>query len=173
MEFLSDLAGGLTGALGGSVIGGIGAMFTKWWDGRMQLKKMELQIERDKMLNEHELLVMESEQKSAVQKMEYAALSDSIESDKATYTTNKESGWLVMVDVVRGLIRPVLTVTLLVYSIFLAVYLTRHYDVEFSNTQVFDMVYMIVNNLVVCSGVALTWWFGSRQASIPTMGGNK
>lgn len=162
---MGDFLDLLTGSLGGSLVGAIGAAFNKWHETKTKLKLKELEIERDKMLNAHELQVMQSESEAATKQLEYKALGTSMESDRATYATDSDSGWLVFVDVVRGLVRPTLTATLLVYCMIMLLYLTNHYTVEFTDEQVYDLVHMIVHNLVVCSGVALTWWFGSRSSS--------
>lgn len=162
MDGIVDL---LTGSLGGSFVGAIGAMFGKWHEARVKKDMLKLQIERDKLLNAHELQVMQVNQESATKQMEYAALGTSLEMDKASYSVGSDNKWLIFVDVVRGLVRPVLTSTLLIYCIVLVIYLTIHYNVQFKNEQVYDLVYMIIHNLVVCTGISLAWWFGSRESS--------
>lgn len=152
----------LSGALGGSAIGAIGAAFSKWHDARTRLKERELDIQRDKMLNDHELLMHEAQTKAHTVEMEYKGLQSSHESDKATYSVGKESFALILVDVIRGLVRPLLTFALLAYCMGTLFYLTENYEVQLAPEQVYKLVEMIVNNLVVCSGIALSWWFGSR-----------
>lgn len=163
---MGDLIGLFTGSLGGSLVGAVGAGFSKWFEARNEIKKEELSIERDKLNNQHELEVMKTETDSAVKMKEYEALSTSLKSDKASYSVGRDSKWLTFVDVVRGLVRPSITALLLIYCAAMLVYLTTHYQVEFDDTQVYELVYMIVHNLVTCSGIALTWWFGSRATSI-------
>lgn len=163
---MGDLVSLLGGAFGGSVVGAIGAAVGKWFEAKQEREMKKLQIEQDKALNAHELQVMGMQAESALKQLEYKAFDSSLEADRATYSTGSTSGWLVAVDVVRGLIRPILTATLLIYCIVLVVYLTQHYDVAFSSTQVYDMVFMIINDLVTSMGLALAWWFGSRPARV-------
>lgn len=154
----------LSGALGGSAIGAIGAAFSKWHDAKTRLKEKELDIQRDQMLNDHELKMHEAQTKAFTTEMEYKGLQASHESDKATYSVGKDSFALTLVDVVRGLVRPLLTFLLLAYCMGTLFYLTESYEVSLGPEQVYDLIEMIVNNLVVCSGIALSWWFGSRTS---------
>lgn len=153
----------LSGAFGGSVVGALGAAFTKWHDAKSQLKLMQLQMERDNLLNAHELKMHEAKVAADILEQEYKGLTESYGADKATYSQNG-SGWLIAVDFIRGLVRPVLTVVLLAYCMATLFYLTDHYDVQLESKEVYDLVSLIVHNLVTCTGIALTWWFGSRPA---------
>lgn len=155
----------LTGAFGGSLIGALGATFNKWQEHKSRMAIMKLEIIRDKQLNSHELEMNRVQAETRTKELEYEGLTESLGMDKATYSVGSTSAFLVFVDGVRGLVRPVLTATLLVYCMVVLFYLTKHYNVELAEDQVYKLVFMLVENLVVCSGIALTWWFGSRPAN--------
>lgn len=158
MEFVSLLGG----SLGGSIVGAVGAAFSKWHDARTKLKERKLDLEHARLMNEHEEKLMALKIESVTKEMEYRGLTESIAADKATYSTGSTNPWLTFVDVVRGLVRPVLTATLLVYMMWTMFFLAKTYNVVLSEAQVYDLVFLIVENLVICSSLALTWWFGSR-----------
>lgn len=158
MDFISLLGG----SLGGSIVGALGAAFNKWHDAKTRIKEKELELQQIKLLNEHEEKLMEMKIESVTKEMEYKGLTESIQSDRATYSAGSTNPWLIFVDVVRGLMRPALTSMLLIYMMWTLFFLTRTYNVVLSDSQVYQLVYSIVDNLVVCSSIALTWWFGSR-----------
>jgi hypothetical protein len=155
----------LTSAFGGSVVGAIGAAFNKWQDAKIKVKLTELQIERDKVLNAHELEINKIQAVTRTKELEFQGLTESIGADKATYSVGSTSKLLIFVDGVRGLIRPILTGTLTGYCMITLFYLTSHYNVVLSDEQVYKLVFLLVDNLVVCTGIALTWWFGSRPSN--------
>lgn len=164
----------VTSSLGGSIVGAAGAAFSKWHEGKLKLEEMKLNLEQTKLNNSHDLSMAQITQagnreeaeeqfRKAALEVDYAGLEASILADRATYSTADGSKWLVLVDVVRGLVRPVLTASLLIYCMAALLYITRHYSVELTNEQLYNIVVTIVNNLVTCSSIALTWWFGTRS----------
>jgi hypothetical protein len=155
----------LTSAFGGSLVGAVGAAFTKWQDAKHQLNMKKLDIERDKVLNAHELEISKIEYDKRTKELEYEGLAESIGADRATYSVGSTSKFLIFVDGVRGLVRPLLTATLLIFCMITMFYLTKQYNVQLADDQVYKLVFMLVDNLVVCSGIALTWWFGSRPSN--------
>jgi hypothetical protein len=164
-----DILTFLGGSLGGSIVGALGAAFNKWHDAKTKIKLMELEMQQAKIMNEHEEKLMALKIESVTKEMEYKGITESIQADRATYSVGSTNLWLIFVDVVRGLMRPALTCMLLIYMMWTLFYLTRTYNVILSDAQVYQLVYSIVDNLVVCSSIALTWWFGSRPQ--PKKGG--
>lgn len=173
---MNELIMGTISTLGGSLLGGIAAYFSKKEEGRQLIREKELELVAMKQAQEHEanmasightakLEQMESEQKSTIIKGEYEGLLASIEADKATYSIGTTSKWLIAVDVIRGTMRPLLTGALMVYLGLAVVYITLTYKVELDKSQVYDLLYMIIICLVTGANVALTWWFGSRNPS--------
>ena len=67
-----------------------------------------------------------------------------------------ESGWLVAVDVVRGLMRPALTAGAL--ALVGAVYFT----LGGSDTETLDIRPRIVDTLLYVATACALWWFGAR-----------
>lgn len=163
-------------SLGGSLLGGIAAYFSKKEEGRQLLREKSLELQALEKNHLHEqtmaqigntakLEQAEGERKSTIIKGEYEGMLASIEADKATYSIGTDNKWLIFVDVVRGTMRPLLTGALMVYLGLAIVYITLTYKVELDKTQVYDLLYMIIICLVTGANVALTWWFGSRNPS--------
>ena len=154
----SMLAGGATGLLGNFI--------NKFFDykrrdqaHRHELEMLKAEREITKLEIEGRERVAEIQSESAEAVASFQAMEASFEHDQAQYServdklTERQSGWLVFVDVVRGLTRPALTI-FLVFSL-LAVYRGT------TNELLEDR---IVVALVYLATVAVTWWFGSRPS---------
>jgi hypothetical protein len=96
----------------------------------------------------------------------YNALADSYSADKATYSDDGKSKWLVMVDVIRGLIRPILTLVFSFSIIFFTLWvwaslapngLTSHLDFLEST------FYRLIDALIFLTTSAVGWWFAARK----------
>lgn len=173
---MSSIVDILTSAVGGSMIGAIGAAFNKVYESKHQLKMAEIDLRRSELDNSHE---KEMAQITATGKREeaeaalaladttagYAALQSSIESDKATYSSINGSKWLVFVDVIRGTMRPWLTTALIVYLGLFLLYLNQRYNIEFTTDQVMLIVMQILQCLTTGASLALAWWFGSKTTN--------
>lgn len=173
---MNELIMGTISTLGGSLLGGIAAYFSKKEEGKQLVRERQLELMAMDKTHAHEqamatigntakLEQAESEQKSTIIKGEYEGLIASIEADKASYSVGTENKWLIFVDVIRGTMRPLLTGALMVYLGLAVVYITYTYKVELDKSQVYDLLYMIIICLVTGANVALTWWFGSRNPS--------
>lgn len=153
----------LLGAFGGSVVGAVSAHLTKRHEAKVRIEEAKIQYARDKMLNEHELRMHEAKMQMHTMEQEYKGLTESFKMDAATYASAVPGSKLMLiVDFVRGLVRPVLTATLLIYCMVTLFYLTKHYDVQLAQNEVYELVSILIHNLVTCTGIALAWWFGSR-----------
>jgi hypothetical protein len=173
---MNELIMGAISSLGGSLLGGVAAYFSKKEEGKQLIREKELEIQAMRYNHAHEaqmaslgniakLEQLAAEQKSTIIAGEYEGLMASIEADKATYSIGTNSKLMLWVDFIRGTMRPLLTGALMVYLGLAVVYITLTYKVELDKQQVYDLLYMIIICLVTGANVALTWWFGSRNPS--------
>lgn len=167
----------LSSAFGGGLVGAIASGFGKFMDNRKELKMLELEHQHDIAMSTHEKdmarMQLESERALAtidadvrISEADYASLEASMEADTARYAgvdTSKTSRWLVLVDVVRGLMRPAITGTLTVYLVALTFYCFAKYGVEFDSANVAAMTFAVIEGLSTTATLALSWWFGSRN----------
>lgn len=149
-EFIgSVLTGGATGLLG-TAISHVFSYFKEKQKNQQTLAIMKEDRETLKMEIEGRERVASIEAESAKDIADSKAFSTSMNSDKARYSSGN-SKWLVMVDVVRGLIRPVLTVGLV---IFVGIIWATSNDPTIDKQVVATVLY-------VCTAAVL-WWFGTR-----------
>lgn len=185
MEWLASIFSGGTSAIFGGVLGAIGGVFQKWMDYRQQIKLAELQsIERNKERT-HDLAVMDREavqaEKLAVIKTDgeirvadLSALQESIKNEGAGATwssawAGKLSGlWaniagmcLVVVDMVRGLTRPGITLGLVLLVAYMFVRVSE-ISGNMTQEQAFEICQDITNMTLFLAATAVSWWFGSR-----------
>jgi len=90
-------------------------------------------------------------------------------SDGVKYTHGQ--GWvMVILDAMRGAVRPILTVYLCVLTTL--IYLQAHALLGTTMTpeQAFKMVEMIVGSVLYLTTTCVLWWFGTRNKSTPPGG---
>jgi hypothetical protein len=149
-EFIgSVLTGGATGLLG-TAISHVFSYFKDKQKNQHTLAIMREERETIKMEIEGRERVASIEAESAKDIAESKVFAASMNADKARYSSG-ESQWLVMVDVVRGLIRPVLTIGLV---IFVGIIWATSDNPAIDNQIVTTVLY-------VCTAAVL-WWFGTR-----------
>lgn len=175
--------GGWSGVLG-MIFGGLGA----WLKGREERKRLEFQALQEEKKREHQLAVMKFEADNALQiqaaqtdrEMRVAdlgSLAESIKADRATYLT----GWgtrvskfvanlialgMALVDMVRGLTRPGITV----YLVWVVSRMWKDSMAKLAGTlsdaaqqaMALAVVNTIAAQVLFLAGVAVGWWFGSR-----------
>ena len=147
------LSGGATGLLGT----GLGFVMRYFGDKQKHANEIELRrLEMDMIAAEAaaaasiEARRAESEESRA----SWEALSNSYQAVQRW--SAGDSRWLVMVDVVRGLVRPSLTVWLCL--LVAAIYFTADDP---------DIRARIVITVLYLATVAVTWWFGERAGKKP------
>lgn len=145
----SLLTGGATGLLG-SLFTGVLEFFKQRQKNEHDLalmmeerKTLELEIQ-----GRERVAVIEGE--TAQQIEDSRLLAASIRSDKATYSDGT-SNWLVVVDVVRGLTRPVLTAFL---GVFMMVLWFSTDDAKLQD--------QITSTVLYIATTCYFWWFGTR-----------
>lgn len=161
----------LLGGAGGGIIGTIGSLANKWQEARSSLAlAKENNAHRIALMDrEFSLLqlklgsenyVKELDRDIAFDKTSAESIVASIEADAASYSTvdtRKASKWLIFVDVVRGLMRPGLTIGLTSLNGYLSVILLGKIAEASSAPE------QIVLSTATLAGMSVAWWFGARS----------
>ena len=180
-------------AAGGGLLGLIGTAFKGWQEikdrqnERLHLERMreqdlaEIQLEHDLAIKQTEtefegMATLKNIEREISHDISAAKnLSDSYKHDKATYSQialKKLSGFyagfagffLVLVDVLRGVMRPGITAYLLIIESYIAWYL---YQLVLSlnlitGDNAMELLTQVVLSIVFLTSTSITWWFGSR-----------
>ena len=145
---LVDIVGN---ALGGGVLGAAGAAFSRWHEAKLELAKLEIN-------NKHELELLAAKQDGD-------GLVASAPVDAATYSTETSKNatpQLMLVDAIRGLVRPLLTALLLCSTMYYTSRLLTLAGAQLTPAEAHDLLKFLLESTVGCTGIALTWWFGAR-----------
>lgn len=173
---MSGIVDLLAGAFGGSVVGAIGGTVQKYMEGKNKLKELELTNKHEAAMAEAETnqMRLQLESQKAVAGIEAdarkaeadsEALVASLENDTARYANidvSKSSKWLIAVDVVRGLVRPVLTGGLATYCVAVTAYNLTTYGDQMQSDQIAVATFALIDSMATYTGLAISWWFGSR-----------
>ena len=164
----------LTSTGAGGIIGVVGSWLTK----REERKNTQLQFERDVKLAEirkdeakneadHELAIADKQIERAEVEGSLAVGQSEVEAfSKVLKEQNKTYG-IKIVDGIRGLMRPLITVYLLVIATLLTLKINELVggldSLEMSELKgIYDNV---INQMLFLTATAVTWWFGSRPSS--------
>jgi hypothetical protein len=175
MEFLAAIFGPA-----GGVVGFLGGLFTKFIEWKKEKELAEREIEAMKLKQQHELAMqdqerqtmkLEAESAAALAKITawketetaaYGALAAAHESDRRAYAEGGQSGWFILVDVARGLVRPMVTVYSVAALTGLAVWL---YEPAFMDAETRRNTFAaLINATVFIATSAVGYWFGTRQS---------
>lgn len=154
------LSGGVTGLLGTIISGGM-----KFFENRqkhshelaimdMEMRQMDKEAAIARDIKE---LDMESKDNEAA----WAALSASYKESTARMSSG-DSPWLVLVDVVRGLMRPVITLGTL--TLMAVIYFTIAQDMA-PGPDGIPVQVTIVQTVLYIATTSVLWWFGTRNLS--------
>ena len=176
----SILAGGATGLLG--VIAQRWADYkNKQLDLALEKQRGELELakrDKDAVIMEKEWAgrtrVADVESNAKMDTAESQAFAASFQHDKATYSVgalDKLRGWwgqllrflLGLVDVIRGVVRPGLTIYLCVITTLMYADAHRLVGGGLTATEALDLVKMIVATVLYLTTTCVLWWFGTRN----------
>lgn len=169
MDWLTDIfstvaTGGITGVIG-SVFTGIMAYKEKGAQRAHEKQMRDLDIQERKAEAEISLKQVEAETEGQIAMGELQAFNTSLSSDQARYATGANEHWaFVIVDVIRGLMRPALTVGLsyaLCQVIFDVIEALGGWEVVVA-AQGMSIVNDLIQSLIYVTTTAIVWWFGSR-----------
>ena len=171
---MESLVAALGSSLGGSLLGWIGATVARYQEAKQKKMDQEHELKMASKAYDHELKMLEvaGNQRSAelnalldtaIVEGEYKGLEASIQADKATYSVDNTNKWLILVDVIRGTMRPLLTATLLLYLMITLAYLFSSNGDDITGEQSYALLTNVITCLTPGANVALAWWFGSRN----------
>lgn len=166
-----DIIDLLLGGAGGGIIGTIGSLANKWQEARSSLALAKENNSHEIALKglEFDLLALklksdnyskEIDRDIAFDKTSGESLVASIQADAAAYSmvdTRKASPWLIGVDVIRGLMRPGLTIGLTSLNGYLSVVLLGRL------TDTATVGEQIILSTATLAGMSVAWWFGARS----------
>lgn len=122
---------------------------------------------RQKQANKHELDIFAAKKElaqiaatSAVQLENLAVLKGSYETDKATFWQKDAPVGILIIEMARGLTRPVLTLYLTIIASYIAVSSLR--EVEMTPEVLRRVAEYSIYSALELTGIALGYWFGSR-----------
>jgi len=165
----------LTSIFSGGLTGLFGTALTKVGDYFQQ--KQNFKHELDIMKEQRELIALQSELK--INEADAAAFGESVKADRATYTRGQKlspwaSGLLAVVDFIRGMIRPALTIYLIILTTYIYV------DIEtvlaaagvdyMTIATASELIRKIILTILYLTVTCVTWWFGSRMKAKPPFG---
>lgn len=161
MSLLVDILGS---GVGGGVLGVAGAVVNKWLDLKTLDKRTAAELAKLELDYSHK----EKLASLTLSEKDYEALSNSINSDKATYSegvAGEDGKLLRLADFIRGVVRPGLTVYLVFFNSALLTYLVYKYDLAFTKEQAYELAQAILTCILGCTSLALGWWFGARKTN--------
>lgn len=151
------LSGGVTGLLGTVLSGGM-KFFENKQKHSYELAIMDMEMQQMDREAANAVKISETEMEGADRTAAWAALEASYK-ESTSRMSKGDSPWLVAVDVVRGLMRPVMTLGLLV--LLAVIYFTVAEGLTAG-----DGLPMRVSIILTISYLATTsvlWWFGTRM----------
>ncbi len=153
---LSLLTGGATGLIG-TALSGVMKFFTMKQEQSHELKVMEMELKHMDKEAEVALKIETKKQEGKEAEAAWRGLEASYREAGQRWSTG-DSGWIVFVDVVRGLMRPLLTLSLVI--LVGVIYFTLGPDKPTMQDQ-------IIATILYLATAAVLWWFGSRMAQTP------
>lgn len=189
MDFLDLIVGGIGSIFSGGITGILGAVITKF----AEYKQRQQDIKVLQINNEHELRLRDADAK--IMQEEWAgrerlalvegetrqqvaadeAFAESYKMEPKRYSEFRDAPWIIqfllgILDVVRGLVRPGLTVylaalTTMIYWEFQA--LMETYAITPSADQSMAMMQLMVSTFLYLFTTAFLWWFGTRNKQCP------
>lgn len=178
-----DLLGGIASVLSGGLTGLIGTVTQKVFE--YKTKQLEVELQKTKFANEIELKkvdaqLMEQEWKARTQVAEIEAtakveaedakaFSAALTSEPQKYSsgplTVKQNWLMVLLDFIRGIIRPGLTIYLCAITTVVYLQSKEAMGMGLSGSQAYDLVTQIVNTILYLTTSCVLFWFGSRNKS--------
>jgi len=150
---LGLLTGGATGLIG-TALSGVMKFFTMKQEQGHELKVMEMELKHMDKEAEVALKIESKKQEGKEAEAAWRGLEASYREAGQRWSTG-DSGWIVFVDVVRGLMRPLLTLCLVI--LMGLIYFTLAPDKP-------QMQDQIIATILYLATAAVLWWFGSRMA---------
>ncbi len=145
--------GGLTGVLGTGITAVMGHFERKQRHGQeLELRRLDMELAKAEGAVAERVAAAEAA--ASREEAAGAALEASLKAAATRWSAAGDSGWIVFVDVVRGLTRPALTMALV--ALVAAIY--------FCSTDPGDELRgRIIDTVLYLATASTLWWFGARQ----------
>lgn len=182
----SDLLSLGANFLSGGFIGGIFGFLGKFAElaklkeqNRHRETMMDKETEHLKMELETRAQIVTTESNAQIEVAASQAFAASYDNDARRYLSDKAlnqskvAAFLMgMVDWLRGITRPVLTVALCImaYMIFMqTVDLVAKLNTPMTPDQAYQIYMVCIRNILELAGLAVGWWFGSRPSQVGSL----
>lgn len=179
------MLGFLTSVFSGGVTGLLGVVFQRFFDhqkNKLDLKAKEIDYahQREMRKEDREMMLLEYDQRIKLQdsvnegkenEADSKAFATSFTMEPKQYSAGQKmtpaQGWvLVVLDLLRGLVRPGLTIYLCAITTLIyleARALIKLYGIMFTADKVVDIHQTIVNTILYLTTTCVLWWFGTRN----------
>jgi hypothetical protein len=156
----------------GAILGTVGAFFTRAQETKKQKQDNDFQLEMAKIsLKEseservHELEMADKERKQAETEGQIAGELIDSESFKESIISSRVKSGIKIIDGIRALMRPLITIYLLVVSTFMALKINTLVGglESLPPEKMFGLYVQIISDLLFLTMTAVTWWFGTRN----------
>jgi hypothetical protein len=182
-SILSVLTGGATGLLGVIAQRAFDA-----WNKKQELDKLKAQWDHDAVMKDKDAAIMAQEwaARSKIAATEADAAKDvaqsnafavSLQAQAMRYSEGKQTGpfatgCLVLLDVVSGLVRPLLTVYLCMLTTYIWFQVRAVLHAEtISPADALEIWKLVINTILYLTTTCILWWFGTRnKQSAPKIG---
>lgn len=174
-----DILSLVTSVLGGGITGLIGSITQHVLE--FKTKKLELEANRDKFTHEERMVKAEAEvmaqewaARTKVAEVESAARIETADSAAfaasfnepsryAEHVTEKQNWFMVGLDVLKGVIRPGLTVYLCILTTLLYFKVQKLLPTTIDVDQALGLVNEIIGTILYLTTTCILWWFGTRN----------
>lgn len=174
-----DFLGVITSVFGGGITGLVGSITQHVLE--FKTKKLELEANRDRFAHEERMVkaeaevmaqewaartkVAEVESAAKVETADAAAFAASFNEPAryAEHVTEKQNWFMVGLDVLRGVVRPGLTLYLCVLTTLLYLKAQRMLPANLNADQALGLVNEIINTILYLTTTCILWWFGTRN----------
>lgn len=167
----SILSGGLTGILGAGV-----QRIADYFNKKQDIKIMELKFAQDEKMRRIDIEMLDkewaarnsiavTEGNAKIDVAESAAFAESMKMEPQRYSKATDSIWLVILDFIRGIVRPGLTIYLAVLTtmMYFELQTLKSFSDMLVSTDVFSVYEMIINTILYLFTTVVLWYFGVRN----------
>ena len=171
----------LLGGASGGILGVLGALLKNGLEVYQKNKEAQTGLAIVQEQNKHELLMADKQleqikfeaqnsvtiadlnMRGELEKSADSVFEASFANDKASYSTDSASGWMLLVDVYRGITRPNLTNFFVGFLAFLTVIIWYKLPAEVVYSQDFlkATLYKLIDLYIFLGGTVVGWWFGA------------
>lgn len=154
MDWVATIAGGIGNLFSGGALGLIGTALSAWTKFKERAQTHEFEMEKMKVDLDIARVEADGAIRTAELGAEQQALEGSYKEASARWSTG-QSSWLIAVDFIRGITRPLLTWFGLTSTILVIYLLWETMPVAAQKDT--------IDQLMILTSTMVTWWFGARH----------